>query len=227
VQRGIEIKSLTGDLDQVKFDNKKQLGELEEKLSGLKAEFSDFSSVIENSVPAIVSVRTNVGLGSGFIVHGDGYIVTNYHVIEGATAASVIDSELESHAVRLVGFDANADVAVLKIEGRRLPRLSWGNSGDVKVGEKVIAVGNPGGLEFTVTQGIVSAIKRSDARGRDLIQIDVPINPGNSGGPLINTKGRVVGVNTLKIAGFEGVGFALASDYVENIVDAIIDEDGQ
>ena len=85
-------------------------------------------------------------------------------------------------------------------------------------------MGNPGGLDFTVTKGIVSAF-RKDAEGNDLIQIDVPINPGNSGGPLINSEGRVIGVNTKKIEGFEGVGFALASDYVEDIVQDLIDAD--
>ena len=226
-KKSAEIRSLTGELDMLRVESAKQLSDLEEKVSGLKSQFQDFSDVIEDSIPGVVSVRTDVGLGSGFIVHGDGYIVTNYHVIDGARAATIVTSDGENHAVRLVGGDKLMDIAVLDIDGTVYTRLSWGDSDSLKVGEKVIAVGNPGGLDFSVTQGIVSAVNRGDSKGRRLIQIDVPINPGNSGGPLINTAGRVVGVNTLKIAGFEGVGFALASNYVRDFIEDVITEDGQ
>ncbi|MEK6901521.1 MAG: trypsin-like peptidase domain-containing protein, partial [Nanoarchaeota archaeon] len=102
--------------------------------------------------------------------------------------------------------------------------LRFGNSHNAKVGEKVIAIGNPGGLDFSVTQGIISATNRQDSNGNQYIQIDVPINPGNSGGPLINAEGKVLGVNTLKLVGFEGLGFALASSYVDDIITTIIEE---
>ena len=93
----------------------------------------------------------------------------------------------------------------------------------MRVGEKVIAVGNPGGLDFTVTQGIVSAVDRLDSKGNEYVQIDVPINPGNSGGPLINSDGRVIGVNTKKVSGFESLGFALEADLVRDIIDGVIE----
>ncbi len=225
-KKSAEIKSLTGQLDVLQTESAKQFSDLEERVAGLKSEFKDFSEVIDNSLPSVVSVRTDVGVGSGFIVHSDGYVVTNYHVIDGARAATIATSDGENHAVRLVGGNKLMDIAVLDIDGS-FTRLSWGDSDSLKAGEKVIAVGNPGGLDFTVTQGIVSAVNREDSNGRQLVQIDVPINPGNSGGPLINTAGKVVGVNTLKIAGFEGVGFALAEDYVRDTIEEIIDGDGQ
>lgn len=219
VKSGKEIEGLTGELGELKIESQKQLSSLEEQISGLKSEFKDFSEVIDEVLPSVVSVKTNIGVGSGFIIDSGGYIVTNYHVINGASAASVITSEGGAYAVSLVGTDINADIALLKIDASGLKKLSFGNSDNVKVGEKVIAVGNPGGLDFSVTQGIVSAVNREDSRGNLYIQIDVPINPGNSGGPLINTEGQVIGVNTLKLAGFEGVGFALASNNVEDVVD--------
>jgi len=223
-EKETKINSLTGQLDQVRTESQQQLGELEENINNLKIQNQDFSSVIEESIPAVVSIRTNLGSGSGFLVSSDGYIVTNYHVIEDATAATIITSDGDRHAVALVGASPNADVAVLKIDGTSFSFLEWGNSDKIIVGEKVIAVGNPGGFDFSVTQGIVSATKRFDSQGNEFVQIDVAINPGNSGGPLINAKGEVIGINTKKIAEFEGVGFAIASNQGEELVSGLIDE---
>ncbi|HLC90168.1 MAG TPA: trypsin-like peptidase domain-containing protein [Candidatus Nanoarchaeia archaeon] len=223
-EKETKINSLTGQLDQVRTESQQQLGELEENINNLKIQNQDFSSVIEDSIPAVVSIRTNLGSGSGFLVSSDGYIVTNYHVIKDATAATIITSDSDRHAVALVGASPNADVAVLKIDGTSFSFLEWGNSDKIIVGEKVIAVGNPGGFDFSVTQGIVSATKRFDSQGNEFVQIDVPINPGNSGGPLINAKGEVIGINTKKIAEFEGVGFAIASNQGEEIVESLIDD---
>ena len=223
-EKETEIKALTGQLEQLRVQSEQQVAELEQTITNLQLQYQDFSDVIDDVIPAVVSVQTDAGLGSGFIVDRDGYIVTNYHVVDKATAAAVLTSDGEVHAVRIVGFDSRVDIAVLKIEGR-FSRLRFGNSNMVRVGEKMIAVGNPGGLDFTVTQGIVSAVNRLDAKGNKYIQIDVPINPGNSGGPLVNAAGEVVGVNSLKIAGFEGVGFALESNFVDDIVDDIIEGD--
>ncbi|HLD33150.1 MAG TPA: trypsin-like peptidase domain-containing protein [Candidatus Nanoarchaeia archaeon] len=220
-----QIRALSGDLEQVKTQSAEQVRELQNRVSSLKAEFSDFSQVIEDALPAVVSVKTDISEGSGFFVDSRGYLVTNYHVINGASAASVITSDGDSHSVIIVGFEKNADIAVLKINDDNVPRLRFGNSDDVRVGEKVIAVGNPGGLDFTVTQGIVSAVDRRDQQGNEYVQIDVPINPGNSGGPLINAEGRVIGVNTRKVSGFESLGFALEADLVQEIVDEVIASD--
>ncbi len=222
-EREEEIKSLTGELGQLKVESAQQISELEENIQKLKIENQDFSAIIDDIVKAVVSVKTNVGSGSGFIVDLDGYIVTNYHVVQGATAAIILTNDGGRHSVRSVGYDEAADIAVLKIDASGLSRLKWGDSGKVKIGEKVIAVGSPGGLDFSVTQGIVSAFRTS--KGNNYVQIDVPINPGNSGGPLVTIAGEAVGVNSLKISGFEGVGFAIASNQVKDIVDPIIDQD--
>ena len=223
-KKDTQIRALSGELEEVRTESAEQLEELQDKISSLKTEFSDFSDVIEDVIPAVVSVETNVGEGSGFFVDSRGYLVTNYHVISGATAAQVTTSEGSTYPVRIIGFQKNADVAVLKIE-ETVKALRFASSDSVRVGEKVIALGNPGGLEFTVTQGIVSALDRDDSKGNEYVQIDVPINPGNSGGPLVNTDGRVIGVNTLKISGFEGLGFALEADLVKAIVNQVIAAD--
>lgn len=219
-----EIASLNKDLLQVKTDSKEQLGELENKVRTLKSANQDFSEVIEEVIPAVVSINTNIGSGSGFFVRTNGYIVTNYHVIDGATAASVTDSNGKNYAVRIVGFAKKADIAVLHINETGFKKLNFANSDGVKVGEKAIAVGSPSGLDYTVTQGIVSAVNR-EVNGNTYVQIDVAINPGNSGGPLINIDGEAIGMNTLKISGTEGLGFSLEADYVKGIVDDIISGD--
>ncbi len=223
-EKTTEIASLNKDLLQVKTDSKEQLGELEDKVRTLKSANQDFSEVIEEVIPAVVSINTNIGSGSGFFVRTNGYIVTNYHVIDGATAASVTDSNGKNYAVRIVGFAKKADIAVLHINETGFKKLNFANSDGVKVGEKAIAVGSPSGLDYTVTQGIVSAVNR-EVNGNTYVQIDVAINPGNSGGPLINIDGEAIGMNTLKISGTEGLGFSLEADYVKGIVDDIISGD--
>ncbi len=217
-----EIGVLSGELDTVREKSEQEVAALQETISGLRVEFSDFSEVIETAVKGVVSVQTNVGSGSGFHI-GDGNIVTNYHVIDGASAARVVTHDGKQHSISIVGSNERADISVLRINNTRYKRLRFGDSDELKVGQKVIAIGNPGGLDFTVTQGIVSATDREDERRNEYTQIDVPINPGNSGGPLINSEGEVVGVNTLKIRGFEGVGFALDSNYVDEVIERIIE----
>lgn len=212
------IADLTGEVEDVRTQSAQQA----DTLAKFKAENADFSDVIEQSLLSVVSVKTNSGSGSGFIIDTEGHVVTNYHVIEGASAGNVITSDGVRHRIIVVGTDPVADVAVLRISDTSYPNLRFGDSNAVRVGEKVIAIGNPGGLDFSVTQGIVSATGRTDAKENEYIQIDVAINPGNSGGPLINAAGRVIGVNTLKVSGFEGVGFALTANEVRGIVEEII-----
>lgn len=227
LEKGLKIEGLTGELEKVKIESKEQLNVLEDKLSKLKAENKDFSEVIDNVLPAIVSIHTNVGSGSGFLVAGDGYIVTNNHVIEKATAATITTFDGQNHGVRIVGLSKTADIAVLQILGNNFDFLTFGNSENVNIGQRVIALGNPGGLDFTVTEGIISAIDRRDALGNEFIQIDVAINPGNSGGPLVDSNEKVIGINTKKILGFEGIGFSLGSNQVKEIVDEIILNDAE
>ncbi len=223
-EKGRAIRDLSGEIEEVRSASESQVQQLQQSVAKLKAEYEDFSDIIDQSVRGVVSIQTNIGSGSGFFFRSDGYILTNYHVVKGAMSAKVVTYDGNSHGVYLVGYDSGADLAVLWVNETGLDWLKLGDSSQTRVGEKVIAIGNPGGLDFTVTQGIVSAVNREDSQGNHYIQIDVPINPGNSGGPLIDTQGEVIGVNTLKREGFEGVGFALASNDVSEAAEEIMAE---
>ena len=177
----------------------------------LQREFRDFFRRFEG--PSTVPPMQ--GRGSGFIIHKDGYILTNNHVIDGAKEVSVKLSDGRSFTAKVVGQDAKTDIALLKIDGAgNLPVLPLGDSDALQSGEPVMAIGNPFGLEQTVTTGIVSATGRVIGGGPydDFIQTDASINPGNSGGPLINAKGEAVGLNTAifsRTGGSIGIGFAV------------------
>jgi len=163
-------------------------------------------------------------LGSGFIINKDGYIVTNNHVVENADKIEVILKDEKEFDAEIVGRDVNTDLALIKIKpDRDLPVLLFGDSDALKVGQWVVAIGSPFGLEHTVTAGIVSAKGRVIGSGPydDFIQTDASINPGNSGGPLINMQGKVVGINTAIIAGGSGIGFAIPINLAKNIVDQL------
>lgn len=140
-------------------------------------------------------------LGSGFIISADGYVLTNYHVIADADEISVRFSDRQEYVAEVIGKDRRSDIALLKIDGKKLPTVRFAKPGDLKVGEWVLAIGSPFGLDYSVSQGIVSAIGRSIPNERNenyvpFIQTDVAINPGNSGGPLFNLEGEVVGINS-------------------------------
>lgn len=176
------------------------------------------------------SPRTTQGLGSGFIISKDGYILTNNHVIEGADEIKVyLTSRQEPYVAKVVGADADLDLAVLKINaGANLPLLKLGDSHTTKVGNWVIAIGNPHGLDHTVTVGVISAKGRpivlEGREFKDLIQTDASINPGNSGGPLLNLKGEVVGINTAINAQAQGIGFAISSSTVQQVLDELLEK---
>lgn len=161
------------------------------------------------------------GLGSGFILSEDGYIVTNNHVVEKANDIEVVLEDGERYKARVIGKDPKTDVALLKIGPKhRLPAAVLGDSDKLEIGDWVIAVGNPFGLGHTVTAGIVSAKGRSLGLGTydDFIQTDAAINPGNSGGPLFNLQGQVVGVNTAIVAGGQGIGFAIPINLAKSVI---------
>jgi serine protease Do len=169
------------------------------------------------------------GSGSGIIISEDGYIVTNQHVIDGATEISVILNTGDEYTAKLVGEDSKSDLAVLKIEKTGLTAATLGDSDTVEVGELAVAIGNPLGQEFagTVTAGVVSAVNRTmtvDNKVYNLIQTDAAINPGNSGGALVNKYGQVIGINTIKLSttGVEGIGFAIAISEAKPIIDNLI-----
>ncbi|MCS7214015.1 MAG: DegQ family serine endoprotease [Candidatus Calescibacterium sp.] len=175
--------------------------------------------------------RFSRSLGSGFIMSSDGYIVTNSHVVRGAKDIKVTLWDGRSYDAKLVGVDDATDIAILKIEEKNLPFLKFGDSETLRVGDWVIAIGNPFGLGHTVTVGVVSAKGRSlgIARYEDFIQTDAAINPGNSGGPLLNLKGEIVGINTAilnpsGIAAYAGIGFAIPSSLASKVVSALIKE---
>ena len=172
--------------------------------------------------------RKQKSLGSGFIISADGYIVTNNHVVSGADVIHVTLDEKahkgEPVKAELIGADEETDLALLKIEVKKdLPYLKFGDSDTLKVGEWLMAIGNPFGLDHTVTAGILSAKGRRINAGAfdNFLQTDASINPGNSGGPLLNSKGEVIGINTAIIASGQGIGFAIPSNMANEIIDQI------
>lgn len=173
--------------------------------------------------------RKHKSLGSGFLVSADGYIVTNNHVVSGADIIHITldaaSGKPRDFKATLIGADEETDLALLKIEGKDLPFLTFGNSDNLKVGEWLLAIGNPFGLDHTVTAGILSAKGRNIHSGPfdNFLQTDASINPGNSGGPLLDMSGKVVGINTAIIASGQGIGFAIPSNMAAKIIDQIKD----
>jgi serine protease Do len=164
------------------------------------------------------------GVGSGFIIETNGLILTNAHVVEGATTIYVTLTDKREFKAKLLGMDKRTDVAVVKIEARDLPKLPLGDSSKVRVGEWVLAIGSPFGLENTVTAGIVSAKSRDTGDYLPFIQTDVAVNPGNSGGPLLNTAGQVIGINSQifsRSGGYMGISFAIPIDEAMRVADQL------
>ena len=168
------------------------------------------------------------GLGSGFVVSKDGYILTNAHVVEGADEITVRTNDERDLEAKLVGSDPQTDLAVLKVEDGKLDALELGDSDSLRVGQWVVAAGTPFGLSSSITSGIVSATGRSNLRIADyenFIQTDAAINPGNSGGPLLDLEGKVVGINTAifsRSGGYMGIGFAIPINMAKNVMNSLI-----
>ncbi|MCX7843023.1 MAG: trypsin-like peptidase domain-containing protein [Clostridia bacterium] len=217
---------------------------------------SPVTAIAEKVSPSIVGIRTTFKTqsfffdeqdgkseGSGIIIRTNGYIMTNYHVVEAAlnrsgkpVNGSKIEVFLPNHkdkpyVAQYVGGDQRTDLAVIKIDAEGLPAVEFGNSDELKVGELAVAIGNPAGLEYmgSVTVGVISGLNRTipiaDDKEMKLIQTDAAINPGNSGGALLNSKGQVIGVNTAKMggSGFEGLGFAIPINKAKEITDNLIE----
>ncbi len=189
----------------------------------------DVSSLVKQIGEAVVQVRTPEGLGSGFFINADGYLITNFHVIEGETEISVevyrqTDGQLDRETykqVKIIAINKFHDLALLKIEDKDAPKFKYitlGSSDALNVGDEVFAIGSPLGLERTVTQGILST-KTRELEGELYLQTSTQINPGNSGGPLFNLAGEVVGVTNMKITFGEGLGFAIPVELVKSFLD--------
>ncbi|WP_199540371.1 DegQ family serine endoprotease [Paraburkholderia kururiensis] len=166
----------------------------------------------------------NSGVGSGFILSADGYVMTNAHVVDGADSIYVTLTDKREFKAKLIGVDDRTDVAVVKISASSLPAVTIGDSNKVRVGEWVVAIGSPFGLENTVTAGIVSAKGRDTGDYLPFIQTDVAVNPGNSGGPLINMQGEVIGINSQiysRTGGFMGISFAIPIDEAMRVADQL------
>jgi serine protease Do len=178
--------------------------------------------------PNLPKEHKEQSLGSGVIVSEDGYIVTNNHVIEKAQEIKVLLSNKMDYKAKLIGADSKTDIAVIKIDVKGLSALPWGDSDKLKVGDIVFAIGNPFGLNQTVTMGMISAVGRANvgiADYEDFIQTDAAINPGNSGGALINVRGELIGINTAilsRTGGYQGIGFAVPSSMAKQVIDSLV-----
>jgi serine protease Do len=198
---------------------------------------NSITKVAEMVGPTVVGINNNVrtwgggealqGSGSGIIFDKNGYIVTNEHVIEGATSVTVTLSGGRKVSAKIIGADAKTDLAVLKVDAKDLPVAKFGDSSKVRVGDTSIAIGNPLGEEFagSVTVGVISALNRTmnvDGRTYKVIQTDAAINNGNSGGALLNEAGEVIGINSLKLGEAEGMGFAISINEAKPIIESLM-----
>lgn len=189
--------------------------------------------IYDSVIDAVVSISSNTGTGTGVIIDTAGYIVTNYHVIEGSRDLHVLLSDGRTVSAQTVGKDSISDLAVLRIEASGLTAAEFGDSDAVRVGDSVVAIGDPLGIELrgTMTDGIISAINRditTDGRTMTLLQTNAALNSGNSGGPLLNCFGQVIGINVMKLgdsmsaSSVEGLGFAIPSATVKEVVDQLV-----
>jgi serine protease Do len=177
------------------------------------------ADIAAHSTPAIVTVRAGNSLGTGFIVRADGWVATNFHVVRGASEISVVLADhRELPVVEIMNANRLHDLVILRIDAQRLPVLPVGNSDNVRPGDSVLAIGHPLGLEDTVSNGLISAVRHVHA-GLEVLQVSAPIAPGSSGGPLFNDRGQVIGVATAFMKSGQNLNFGLPSKYVTELVE--------
>jgi len=209
---------------------------------GLDAEEQENIAVYRKALPSVVNITSTAvaydffygavpqqGMGSGFVFDGEGHILTNFHVIDGARRVEVTTSQKKKYAAQIIGTDPPHDLAVLQIPTTSVPQAEIGDSKSLVVGQKVFAIGNPFGLNGTMTRGIISSIRSvRGARGfiDEAIQTDAAINPGNSGGPLLNSHGQVIGINSMILTGgaeqSSGIGFAIPISTAKAVLDDLV-----
>lgn len=218
-----DIDSLQSDLESL---------ENQERVIYVNDTDRGFESIYNQVGDSVVYIQDGASQGSGFVYREDGYIITNYHVVSGNDEVQVTFTDGETYNAEVIGSDVYTDLAVLKVDKTGLDPLEFADTDDVNVGQTAIAIGNPFGLESSMTQGIISQKGRSiTIEGgfsiRNVLQTDASINPGNSGGPLMNREGEVVGVNTAietDTGTFSGVGFAIPSNTVERVAPTMIEQ---
>jgi serine protease Do len=196
------------------------------KLSGNPFEGFPFGDWFDSPNPRD-QYQVQHGTGSGVVIRTDGYILTNKHVIEGASRVEVVFKDGQHLAGKTVGIDDATDLAVVKVQTKNLTSARFADSSKARPGEWVVAIGSPFGLDYTVTVGVVSAVGRGEMRQNeieDYLQTDASINPGNSGGPLVNLKGEVLGINTMIVGGGTGIGFAIPSNLARVVSDQLIEK---
>src|SRR5262249_7963339 len=175
------------------------------------------AQIAAGATPAIVSIQSSDSLGTGFVVRADGWIATNLHVIAGADQLVVVLPDKSEHPVhQVIAWDDDRDLAILKIDATKLPVLTLGDSTRVHAGDPVVAIGHPLGLEDTVSNGLVSAVRVVD-EGLTVLQISAPIAPGSSGGPLFNERGEVIGVAAALITEGQNLNFGVPSQYLKQL----------
>jgi len=245
IKQTIEKNSLEKQIQKLETDTNNKINELainvidnnknlQSKLVGVNKKINllkastkkDFSGIINQTIASVVIIQTLSSQGTGFFISGNGYLVTNIHVLVNkdgqiSKIIQITTDDGKTHLANFIGGVKDLDLALLKI-GENYPPLQLANSSKIKVGEKVIAIGNPQGYKFSVTEGIISAVQRKGSNGYNIyIQTSADLNPGNSGGPLIDSRGKVVGMNNFKLMNSEGMGFALESNVIGKIANII------
>lgn len=219
------VQVSTGNYTTLPFEPSAIEGSVESVVEKVSPAVVRITSTQEVLDPFFLQIIPQEGLGSGVIISSDGLIITNNHVIENANKIEVTLSSGETYKGRIIGTDPVSDIAILKIDAQNLPFATFGDSSRLNVGQFVVAIGNPYGLDHTVTVGVISALERNidleDSTMYGVIQTDAAINPGNSGGPLVDLSGNIVGLNTMIYSGAQGLGFAVSSNTCVRVFESI------
>ena len=223
-QSETQLSTALADIIASVKDVQQRSTEVERKVQTVAADNGDFSGVVEQATSSVLSIQAGMTIGSGFFITPEGLVVTNFHVVQGAPDIKLITSNKVTYRATLLSYDEAADLALLRLvtPSQDFPFLQFANSDEVEAGEPVVAIGSPGGYKFSVSKGVISSKERRDS-GIDLFQLDISINPGNSGGPVLDRRGKVVGIavgyRELEVFGLERMGFAIQSNFAKQKID--------